>query len=112
MLSQELQDLLRDIAFSPDAKPANRVLACGTLHKCSPVDDERIMQVLSDVATDSRTVDFIKVKALALLDRINDTCSTEELTAEEADSLRTRLTEEYLGVEEERPVESTREATE
>lgn len=96
MLTEQLISELRDIAFSPEAKPANRVSACASLAR-NGIDMNEVNSTLYDIATDYATPDVTKIKAIDLLDKLKVDTKPKELSKSEAKNLELALTEQYVG---------------
>lgn len=97
MLAPELIDELRFIAYSKVAKPKNRVAALTELSKES-VDSDKVRKTLYELATDIPTPDDVKVRAIALLAKLQMKDPPKDLSADEAASLQQSLMEQYVGI--------------
>lgn len=96
MISQELVDELKAIAFMEMAKPVNRVAACSSLAR-NGLEIERVRTTLYSIATDINTPDSVKVRAIDLLDKLDISTAPDELPAEKAEALEKSLMEQYVG---------------
>ena len=96
MISQELVDELKAIAFMNVAKPVNRVAACSSLAR-NGLEIERVRTTLYSIATDIATPDSVKVRAIELLDKLDITAPPDDLAPDKAESLEQKLLEQYVG---------------
>lgn len=97
MLDSKNTDLLITIARNPDTPPASRVSACGLLYKLSAIPAKEIIEILQETIDDSRTKSGIQVKAMELIDKINNSTGQEpELSSEDEALVKTKLMEKYL----------------
>lgn len=96
MLSNELLNELRMIAYAEQAKPAARVAACASLAR-NGQDTVKVRSALYSLATDINTPDSIKVRAIDLLDKLEASTAPTELSAEEAAAREKSLLEQYVG---------------
>lgn len=96
MLSQQLLDELRLIAFCDKATAANRVSACRSLSNNSS-DINRVIITLNDIALAVKTPDSVRIKAIDLLDKISNTGTDVDQQAVDVDSVKTSLLSQYTG---------------
>lgn len=96
MISQELIDELKAIAFMSIAKPVNRVAACSSLAR-NGLEIDRVRTTLYSIATDIATPDSVKVRAIDLLDKLDISTAPDELSSERAEELEKTLIEQYVG---------------
>lgn len=96
MLSPELIDELRMIAFSELAKPVNRVAALSSLAR-NGVDTDKVRKTLYSLATDIATPDSVKVRAIDLLDKLDLSTAPQELSQATVAELEQTLLEQYAG---------------
>ena len=97
MLDGKNTDLLIDIARHRDTPAATRVSACTLLYRLSSLPAKEIIAILQETIDDSRTKSGVKVKAMDLIDKINNTTGLEpELRSEDEKLVTTNLMEKYL----------------
>ncbi len=97
MLDSKNTEKLKDIAIDGDTPPATRVSACTLLYRLSALPAKDILNILQEVIDDHRTKAGVQVKAMDLIDKINNTTGHEpELKSEDAESVKTQLMEKYL----------------
>lgn len=96
MIGEEQIKVLEDIAFSNVAKPANRVMALSTLAGAD-YDIEKITTTLAEISLDPNTGDATKVRAITLLDKLNNTSVEDEISAVDAERIKATLKEQYTG---------------
>lgn len=96
MISEEHIKVLEDIAFSESAKPVNRVDALSTLAS-TDYDIDKITTTLAEIGLDAKVSDAVKVKAIKLLDKLNNTSVEAEISAVDAERIKATLKEQYTG---------------
>lgn len=96
MISQELVDELKAIAFMELAKPINRVAACNSLVR-NGLEIDRVRTTLFSIATDIATPDSVKVRAIDLLDKLDISTAPNELPPDKVEGLEQALMEQYVG---------------
>lgn len=97
MLDRNNATLLISIAKNGDTPPNARVSACDLLYKTNELCATDITKILQDVIDDYRTKSGVKVKALALLDKVsNDTGGEPDLTREDEELVRAQLLESFV----------------
>lgn len=97
MLDSKNTQILVEIARNPDAGGATRVNACTLLNQLSAISAKEILSILQETIDDYRTKDSVRVKAMALIDKINNSTGLEpELTSEDVTDIKTKLMEQYL----------------
>lgn len=97
MLDSKNTELLITIARNHDTPPASRVSACGLLYKLSAIPAKEIIEILQETIDDFRTKCGIQVKAMELIDKINNSTGQEpELSSEDEELVKTKLMEKYL----------------
>lgn len=97
MIAEDLAKELRLIAYSTQAKPANRVAACNSLAR-NGLDTKRVRETLFTIATDTITPDSVKVRAIDLLDKLEIQEPPKELSDVEQAGLEQSLLEKYVGI--------------
>lgn len=95
MISNELADELREIAFCEDAYPKDRVAALNSLAK-QGLDVDRVRDDLYSIATSYNTPDAIKIRAIDILDKLDVRTAPKDLSKSEAERLRQDLVSEYV----------------
>ena len=97
MLDSRNTKMLVKIACNPDSSGATRVNACTLINQLSALPAKEIIEILQETIDDYRTKDGVRVKAMALIDKINSSTGIEpELRSEDVDSVKTKLMEKYL----------------
>lgn len=97
MLDNKNTDLLIKIAQNPDTPPATRVSACTLIYRLSAMPAKEVIAILQETIDDSRTKSGVQVKAMDLIDKINNTTGQEpELRSEDEEIVKTKLMEKYL----------------
>lgn len=97
MLDSKNTDLLIKIAQNPDTPPATRVSACTLIYRLSAMPAKEVIAILQETIDDSRTKSGVQVKAMDLIDKINNTTGQEpELRSEDEEIVKTKLMEKYL----------------
>lgn len=97
MLGSKNEDLLRSIARNPDTPPVSRVSAVSLAYKLAALTAKECIEILQDTIDDSRTKCGVQVKALELIDKINDATGQEpELRSEDVESVKSDLMEKFL----------------
>lgn len=96
MIGEEHMKVLEEIAFSELAKPVNRVEALSTLSSTN-YDIDKITTTLAEIGLDAKVSDAVKVKAIKLLDKLNNTSVERELSAVDAERIKQTLKEQYTG---------------
>lgn len=97
MLDGKNTDLLIDIAKNRDTPAATRVSACTLLYRLSAIPAKDIIAILQETIDYYRTKSGVQVKAMDLIDKINNTTGIEpELRSEDEEVVKTNLLEKYL----------------
>ena len=97
MLDSKNTELLIEIARNPDTPSATRVSACTLIYRLSAIPAKEILDILQETICDSRTKSGIQVKAMDLMDKINNSTGIEpELNSEDEELVKTKLMEKYL----------------
>lgn len=97
MLDSKNEQLLRDIARNPDTPPVSRVQAVSLAYKLAALTAKECILILQDTIDDSRTKCGVQVKALELIDKINDATGQEpELDAAGVENAKQNLLEKFL----------------
>lgn len=97
MLDSKNTDVLIDIARDHDTPAATRVSACTLIYRLSAIPAKEVIAILQETIDDSRTKSGVKVKAMDLIDKINNTTGHEpELRSEDEELVKTKLMEKYL----------------
>jgi hypothetical protein len=96
MISPELENELKLIAYCDAAKPVNRVAALSSLAR-NGIDLKRVRETLYSIATDISTPDSVKIRAIDLIDKLDISTAPKELKAEDAKALEQSLLEKYVG---------------
>lgn len=97
MLDSKNTARLIDIARNSDSPPATRVEACKLLYEISAIPAKEVIDVLQETIDDSRTKSGVQVKAMALINKINNTSGTEpELRSEDIEDVKTSLMEKFV----------------
>lgn len=97
MLDGKNTELLVEIAKNQDTPSAVRVSACTLIYQLSALPAKEILEILQETIDDSRTKSGVQVKAMALMDKINNSTGLEpELRSEDEELVKTKLMEKYL----------------
>lgn len=97
MLDNKNTELLIKIAQNPDTPPATRVSACTLIYRLSAMPAKEVIAILQETIDDSRTKSGVQVKAMDLIDKINNTTGQEpELCSEDEELVKTKLMEKFL----------------
>ena len=97
MLDNKNTELLIKIAQNPDTPPASRVSACTLIYRLSAMPAKEVIAILQETIDDSRTKSGVQVKAMDLIDKINNTTGQEpELRSEDEEIVKTKLMEKFL----------------
>jgi hypothetical protein len=97
MLDSKNTDTLIEIARNADTPPATRVQACTLIYRISALSAKEVISILQETIDDSRTKSGVQVKAMDLIDKINNTTGQEpELRSEDEELVKTKLMEKYL----------------
>lgn len=97
MLDGKNTELLVEIAKNQDSPSAVRVSACNLIYQLSALPAKEILEILQETIDDSRTKSGVQVKAMALMDKINNSTGLEpELRSEDEELVKTKLMEKYL----------------
>ena len=97
MLDGRNEDLLRGIARNPNTPPVSRVNAVNLAYKLACLPAKECIAILQAVIDDSRTKCGVQVKALELIDKINDATGQEpELDSEGVKTAKQNLMEKFL----------------
>ena len=91
--------MLVEIALNPDTNPSTRVSACDLIYKTSLLPASEIIRILQETIDDYRCKDGNKVKALALMDKVDDSRSNEkDIEPDDREAVEQQLLSEYLDV--------------
>lgn len=97
MLDNRNTDKLIEIANNSDTPSATRVSACSLLHRLSAMPAKELLAILQETIDDERTKCAVQVKAMDLIDKINNSTGQEpELRSEDVEDVTTSLLEKYL----------------
>lgn len=97
MLDNKNTELLIKIAQNSDTPPATRVSACTLIYRLSAMPAKEVIAILQETIDDSRTKSGVQVKAMDLIDKINNTTGQEpELRSEDEELVKTKLMEKFL----------------
>ena len=97
MLDSKNTATLIDIARNSDSPAPTRVEACKLLYDISAIPAKEVINILQETIDDSRTKSGVQVKAMALINKINNTSGTEpELRSEDIEDVKTSLMEKFL----------------
>lgn len=97
MLDSKNTDTLIEIARDKDSGAATRVNACTLINQLSALPTKEILEILQETIDDYRTKAGVKVKAMALIDKINSSTGMEpELRSEDVESVKTKLMEKFV----------------
>lgn len=97
MLDSKNTNTLIGIARNSDSPPATRVEACKLLYEISAIPAKEVIDILQETIDDSRTKSGVQVKAMALINKINNTSGTEpELRSEDIEDVKTSLMEKFV----------------
>lgn len=95
MITEELVNELKLIAYAEAAKPVNRVAALSSLAR-NGIDRDKVRNTLYSIATDIDTPDAVKVRAIDLLDKLEVYTAPKEIKQEQLESLEKTLMEQYV----------------
>ena len=97
MLDSKNTDTLIEIARDKESGAATRVSACTLINQLSALPTKELLEILQETIDDYRTKAGVKVKAMALIDKINSSTGMEpELRSEDAASVKTKLMEKFV----------------
>ena len=97
MLNQQNIDILITIAENADSSPISRISACSLLYKLSAMSAKHIIEILQETVDDAHSKSSAKIKAMELMDKINESTGQEpELRSEDEELVKTQLMEKYL----------------
>lgn len=97
MLDKSNTENLISIAKDKDTNGASRVSACALLYRVSALPANDILAILQQVIDSPKSKSGIKIKAMDLIDKINNTTGLEpELTSEDIKRVKTKLEHRYL----------------
>lgn len=97
MLDAKNQELLKKLARNPDTPALNRVSAVSLAYKLGCLPAKECILILQAVLDDSRTKSGVQVKALELIDKINDATGQEpELDSDGVEIAKQNLLEKFL----------------
>ena len=97
MLDAKNTELLIEIARRHDTPAATRVAACSLIYGLSALPAKEIIGILQETIDDHRTKAGVQVKAMDLINKINNTTGQEpELKSEDEELVKTKLMEKYL----------------
>lgn len=99
MIKEQNKTLLVEIARNPDSSPNNRVDACKLIHKCGLLPASEVLSILQETVDDSRSKDNVVIKAISLMNEIDNSAKEhEELSPEQKEIVEETLLKEYLDV--------------
>lgn len=97
MLDNKNTSTLIDIARNQDTPAPARVDACKLLYEISAIPAKEVIDILQETVNDERTKSGVVVKALSLINKINNSSGTEpELRSEDIEDVKTKLLGQYL----------------
>lgn len=99
MLDAKNAKLLVEIALNSETVPSTRISACSLIYKCSLLPASEVLTILEDTIGDYRCKDGNKVKALELMDKIDNSQSNEKsIESTDIAAVEKQLMEQYLDV--------------
>lgn len=99
MLDAKNAKLLVEIALNSETVPSTRISACSLIYKCSLLPASDVLSILEDTIGDYRCKDGNKVKALELMDKIDNSQSNEKsIESTDVVAVEKQLMEQYLDV--------------
>lgn len=99
MLDAKNSKLLVEIALNSETVPSTRISACSLIYKCSLLPASEVLKILEDTIGDYRCKDGNKVKALELMDKIDNSQSNEKsIESTDVAAVEKQLMEQYLDV--------------
>ncbi len=99
MLDAKNAKLLVEIALNSETVPSTRISACSLIYKCSLLPASEVLSILEDTIGDYRCKDGNKVKALELMDKIDNSQSNEKsIESTDVAAVEKQLMEQYLDV--------------
>lgn len=99
MLDAKNAKLLVEIALNSETVPSTRISACSLIYKCSLLPASEVLTILEDTIGDYRCKDGNKVKALELMDKIDNSQSNEKsIESTDVAAVEKQLMEQYLDV--------------
>lgn len=99
MLDAKNAKLLVEIALNSETVPSTRISACSLIYKCSLLPASDVLSILEDTIGDYRCKDGNKVKALELMDKIDNSQSNEKsIESTDIAAVEKQLMEQYLDV--------------
>jgi hypothetical protein len=99
MLDAKNAKLLVEIALNSETVPSTRISACSLIYKCSLLPASDVLSILEDTIGDYRCKDGNKVKALELMDKIDNSQSNEKsIESTDVAAVEKQLMEQYLDV--------------
>lgn len=99
MLDKKNSRLLVEIAQCKETTPSTRISACALIYKCSLLPASEVLSILEDTIGDYRCKDGNKVKALDLMDKIDNSQSNEKsIESTDVAAVEKQLMEQYLDV--------------
>ena len=99
MLDAKNAKLLVEIALNSETVPSTRISACSLIYKCSLLPASKVLSILEDTIGDYRCKDGNKVKALELMDKIDNSQSNEKsIESTDVAAVEKQLMEQYLDV--------------
>lgn len=97
MLDKKNTELLIETAQCDETPSATRVSACSLLYRLSAIPAKDIVNILQRTIDNPRTKSGIQVRAMDLIDKINNAAGVEpELRSEDVDNVKEKLREKYL----------------
>ena len=97
MLDGKNEELLKQLARNPDTPAVSRVSAVSLAYKLGSLVAKECITILQAVLDDSRTKSGVQVKALELIDKINDATGQEpELDSDGVETAKQNLLEKFL----------------
>lgn len=97
MLDKSNTASLIEIAKDKDTTGASRVSACALLYRVSALPANDILAILQQVIDNPKSKSGIIIKAMDLIDKINNTTGREpEINSEDIEHVKTKLEHRYL----------------
>lgn len=97
MLDVRNEQLLKDIAQNRDTPVLTRVNAASLCNKLGALPAKEVIGILQEIVDDPRTKCGVQVKALELIDKINDATGQEpELDSEGVANASKNLWDEFV----------------
>lgn len=97
MLDKSTTENLIQIARDKDTTGASKVSACALIYELSALPANDILAILQQVIDNPKSKSGIIIKAMALMNKINNTAGREpELNSEDIKRVKTNLEHRYL----------------